>query len=244
MRRTDNANVPPIGTSDLHLAAHLFEARRLTQARELRGISKAELAERIGKSPAAISQFEGAGLASCKPDPKTLASIAFALGLPLAFFSRKQSAKSLDVSHCHFRSLRATSQRNRRKLVAQGTILSDLAAFLEEHVDLPSERVSKLVRTVHSVEDIEQTALDVRRAWNLGLGPIPNVTRLLEGFGIIVVEIAEGCSDVDAFSTWSDGRPFVFLVMDKGSASRTRFDAGHELGHLVMHTDVSPGDAD
>jgi Zn-dependent peptidase ImmA (M78 family) len=97
---------------------------------------------------------------------------------------------------------------------------------------------------VRSADDIEKAATDVRRAWNLGVGPIPNVTRLLELHGVVVVQIPDGCNEVDAFSTWSDDRPLIFLTMTKGSTSRTRFDAAHELGHLVMHADVSPGNAE
>lgn len=226
----------------MHLAAHLFQPERLKLARELRGYTKAELAALVGKSPAAISQFEGTGRVACRPEPGTLATIALALGLPLAFFSRPASQYLLELEQCHFRSLRSASQRDRRKLVAQGAILSELARHLEEHVELPVERVSSLARTVRDPEEIERAAADVRRALGLGLGPIPNVVRLLETAGVLVVEIGDGSAEVDAFSAWSDGRPIVYLVQEKGSASRSRFDAAHELGHLVMHTDVSAGD--
>ncbi|NTZ43826.1 ImmA/IrrE family metallo-endopeptidase [Altererythrobacter sp. SALINAS58] len=40
---------------------------------------------------------------------------------------------------------------------------------------------------------------------------------------------------VEAFSFWSGFRPFVFLDSDKTSGARERFDAAHELGHLVLH---------
>ncbi|MEO7735481.1 MAG: helix-turn-helix transcriptional regulator, partial [Kofleriaceae bacterium] len=77
-------------------------------------MTKAELAERIERSAAAIGQFEGGGRATCRPDAKTLASLALALGVPVAFFTRKTPAKPLEVDGCHFRSLRSASQRERR----------------------------------------------------------------------------------------------------------------------------------
>lgn len=240
MKRTGEPIVP-VGSSDLHLAAHLFHPPRLTLARELRGQTKAELAERVGKSAAAISQFEGGSKTICRPDPKTLAALALALGVPLGFFTRKTSDKALHVDACHFRSLRSASQRERRKLLARGSLLCDLLGVLEEHVDLPAEQISCVATTVHSVEEIEEHAVSVRTSWGLGLGPIGNVVNLLESRGVLVTHIPGGCEDVDAFSTWHDGRPLVFLVMEKGSTSRTRFDACHELGHLVMHADVTPG---
>jgi len=233
--------VVPVGGSDLHLAAHLFQPPRLTLARELRGLTRAELAERVGKSAAAISQFEGGSKATCRPDPKTLAALALALGVPVGFFTRATPAKPLDVDACHFRSLRSASQRERRKLLARGSLLCDLLGVLEEHVNLPAEQVSRVAKSVKTADEIEKLAVHVRTAWGLGLGPIGNVVNLLESRGVLVTHIPEGCEDVDAFSTWHDGRPVVFLVMKKGSTSRTRFDACHELGHLVMHADASPG---
>ena len=44
---------------------------------------------------------------------------------------------------------------------------------------------------------------------------------------------------MDAFSQIRDnGRPFIFLGSDKGSAVRSRFDILHEVGHLVLHAKI------
>ncbi|MCH6544747.1 MAG: ImmA/IrrE family metallo-endopeptidase, partial [Deltaproteobacteria bacterium] len=48
-------------------------------------------------------------------------------------------------------------------------------------------------------------------------------------------------SAVDAFSFWHGARPCIFLNPSKRSASRSRFDIAHELGHLVLHADAAPG---
>lgn len=206
-------------------------------------MTKAELAQRIDKSPASVSLFEGGGRGACKPDPGTLASISLALGVSIGFFAREFRGGTIGIEACHFRSLRSASQRDRRQLIAQGSLVCDLVGFLEEHVELPAEDVTRLARAVHSNEEIEELARDVRGAWGLGLGPVPNLVDLLESHGVLVVSIPTTCRSVDAFSTWHDGRPLVFLGMEKGSTSRTRFDAAHELGHLVMHVDVCPGNS-
>lgn len=147
----------------------------------------------------------------------------------------------MSIDACHFRSLRSASQRERKRLLATGTLLCDLLSFLEERVELPAEQISRVAESPHSTDDIESCAVRVRRAWGLGLGPIPNVVKLLENKGIVVAFIPDDCHEVDAFSAWHDGRPLVFLVKHKESTSRTRFDAAHELGHLVMHADVAAG---
>ena len=57
---------------------------------------------------------------------------------------------------------------------------------------------------------------------------------LLESKGIRVYFIAEDNKNVDAFSIWNNGQPFILLNTYK-SAERSRFDAAHELGHLLLH---------
>jgi Zn-dependent peptidase ImmA (M78 family) len=76
----------------------------------------------------------------------------------------------------------------------------------------------------------------------LGSGPIDSVVRLLESKGILVFHLLEDCKGSDAFSLWYDDRPFIFLNTEKDASSRTRFDAAHELGYLVMHTECPPGE--
>ena len=103
-----------LGSNDVFTAAHLFEPQRLTVARELRGISRSELAEKIEKSPSAVSQFESG---RARPDGQTLSRIALGLGIPAAFFARPLG-QILSLDACHFRSLRSASQRDRRRLLA------------------------------------------------------------------------------------------------------------------------------
>ncbi len=45
---------------------------------------------------------------------------------------------------------------------------------------------------------------------------------------------------LDAFSQWSDRfeLPFIILSRDKASAARQRFDALHELAHIVLHRHI------
>lgn len=228
----------PVGSSDLHLATHLFSAERLTLARELRGLTKAELAERVQKTAAAIGQFESG---RAKPEARTVAALALALGVRVGFFAtRKHAASLFTTDECHFRSLRSASQRDRRRVLAAGVLLCDLVSQLEQEVEFPPERVSEVAVTVGNTDDIERAAVETRRRWGLGLGPLPHLVRLLESKGVLVSFVPSTCREIDAFSAWHGGRPIVFLVEDS-EPSRLRYDAAHELGHLIMHVDVAPG---
>lgn len=223
---------------DLYSAAHRFSPSRLTLARELRGMTKTQLAELTSKTPSAITQFEGGQV---RPDALTLKSLALALGMRIEFFAADAPSAVIPIDACHFRSLRSAAQWQRRKLLAQASLLCEVLSWLDREVDFPPERVSEVAEPASTLEEIEACAKAVRRKWGLGLGPIPNLTELLENKGVLVMRIDQAIREVDAFSFWHEGRPCVLLVMEKGSPSRTRWDAAHELGHLVMHADVAPG---
>jgi Zn-dependent peptidase ImmA (M78 family) len=89
-------------------------------------------------------------------------------------------------------------------------------------------------------EQIEELAAETRKFWGLGEGPISNVTWLLENHGAVVTRCELGSATLDAFSEWSktDSTPYVVLGCGKGSAVRSRYDAAHELGHMVMHRHI------
>jgi Zn-dependent peptidase ImmA (M78 family) len=56
----------------------------------------------------------------------------------------------------------------------------------------------------------------------------------MESHGVRVFSLVDACRDIDAFSFWRDGTPYVFLNTGK-SSERSRMDAAHELAHLVLH---------
>lgn len=217
-----------------------FDPARITFARELRGLTKKELAEKISKTPSAVSQIERGGI---RPDLTTFVTLSFALKVPPSFFiERIPSSPSIDLTSCHFRSLRSTSQALRRQSVRKGELCIDLMELLEtKGVIFPKERISDFQAQVISDDEIEQAAIELRSFWGLGLGPIPNIVKLVESKGILVLPLMDAIAKVDAFSTWRGKRPCMLLSYQQ-PASRVRFDVAHELGHLALHDDFTPGD--
>jgi Zn-dependent peptidase ImmA (M78 family)/transcriptional regulator with XRE-family HTH domain len=217
-----------------------LDRARLRAGRELRGRTQTALAGDAGVSPAAIGQFEK-GLS--RPTPTTLARIAAALDLPVAYFERRPGAPG-DAPAAFFRSLRSTSAADRNRSAALVGLVRDLTLAVEEHVRLPA--VAPLPSGhAGTPRQIEAAAADARDA--LGLpphDPVPDVVRALERNGVITARLTVGASTLDAFSVPYPDRPVVVLGADKGQRDRSRFDAAHELGHLVLHTPDDAGTRD
>lgn len=218
-------------------AARDFNPERLVLLREARGMLKNELAAQIGTTPSAVGQFEQGRI---RPMPETLLRISLVLGVPPDFFTG--GAPTVVPSEaCHFRRLRSSTQQEQRRVRAEGALILSVVEHLDTLVDLPAETLSTLSSALQGTESVTQLARIVRQEWKLGTGPIASMVGLLEREGVVVVQAAGHSERLDAFSAWVGSRPVVFLATEKGSASRRRFDAAHELAHLLMHTDVSPG---
>jgi Zn-dependent peptidase ImmA (M78 family)/transcriptional regulator with XRE-family HTH domain len=218
-----------------------LDPSRITYARELRGLTKKQLSDNINKTPSAISQIER-GL--IRPDLETFVSISFALRVPPSFFIEKLApSKPIDLASCHFRSLRSTPQSMRRQSARKGDLCIDFVEILESKgVLFPQEQISNFHASARYDDEIERAAIELRRHWNMGIGPIPNIVKLVESKGIMVLPLPDAIHKVDAYSTWRGKRPCM-LVSYKKTASRVRFDVSHELGHLAMHEDTAAGDA-
>ncbi|HEY0461124.1 MAG TPA: XRE family transcriptional regulator, partial [Pyrinomonadaceae bacterium] len=208
-------------------------------AREYRGYKKNELAIKLNLTPSAITQFEKGEV---KPTPQTIAQLCLALRFPASFFTQELDFPLITHEQCHFRSLMSCSQIERRRIIAAGNLIGKIVKFIDEHIDLPVEQISNSISYgAEAVNEIEEAAETVRQDWGLGLGPLDNIIHLLEAKGILVFRLLEESRKLDAFSLWQGKRPFIFLNSEKGSSSRSRFDASHELGHLILHSEYLPG---
>lgn len=207
-----------------------FERARLRLARELMGWSQSRLASEVKLTPAAISQFESG---ASNPGDETVARLSAALRVPRAFFDQPLT----ETHEGFFRALRRTSVTERRRARAIAHIAHDLVSgptTVEQPplLNLPSMPPPPVDA---SADRIEQVAGRTRAAWGLPPGPVESVVELLEAHGIVVIRLPLRTADVDAFSLPFPDHPVVVLGADKDDRARSRFDAAHELGHLIMH---------
>lgn len=225
----------PGAARDVNQGRRLIPAR-LREARLAARLTQTELAEQAGVKRQSVSYYEAGEKV---PEPENMAAIARALGQPIGYFTRGDRAVFGEFSASFFRKVGPDTKRRylaceiyARWLVETAAIFAPVVTFPE--VALPSyEPIDGSNR--YSDDEIELRAINLREAFGLGLGPLSNVVRLIESKGVIVTRIAIPNEQIEAFSFWSGNRPFVFLASDKKSAVRSRYDAAHELGHLVLH---------
>lgn len=210
---------------------------KLTEARVACGLNQTELALSVNVSRQAISAYEQGDKA---PEPGTMRAIAEVLEQPISYFTGESPESFGPFSTNFFRKTGAdTKKRNAacaihaRWFAQTAYAFNDLANF--PPVDLPAFEPEQSSASRYEDDEIERIAETVREHFGLGLGPISNVVRLLETKGVIVCRLEMVGERIEAFSFWSGVRPFVFLASDKSSGARARFDAAHELGHLVLH---------
>ncbi len=222
-------------------AQALFEGERLTLARLINGLKKSELAERVSVTPAAIGQYERGKI---RPSSDIILKLSGELKFPAAFFEHGRRSFAIKHEDAHFRHLRSTTKTERSKVLARAELLMELVEELEKYLDIPAVDLPEDIAIGNgSAGEIERAAEIVRERWGLSNGPIDNMVRLLERHGCVVTRLATGDSSrkIDAFSTWIGPRPVVVLSSEKDKVTRWRFDAAHELGHLIMHQDAEPG---
>lgn len=203
---------------------------RIKLARQGKGMSLRCLAEVVKVSAQAISKYER-GLDV--PSSGVLLRLADALGVSLEYFFRTPKIGTIKPVY------RKKTVFNKKQ---EHATLAEIRDWLERYLEvemlvLNQEKKFKVPSeidfNVHSLEDVEKIAEELRNEWRLGLDPIENMTEMLENLGIKVGTV-RGSETFDACAfVLDDGTP-VIVVKSGVPGDRQRFDLAHELGHLLL----------
>lgn len=206
-------------------------------ARQSRGLTQGDLADKMKVGQGTISKME-AGIAI--PTEDDLKKLVEALHYPSHFFTQKRRIIGPGLSELYHRKQESVSARTLNKVHAYAAIrmwnIEDLFRSCEYNKpELPT-------LPIEDYEDNpEKIARTVRAVMQLPPGPIVNMTKVIEDYGGIVIEMDMGTRRIDGFSRRNDRMPVFFLNKDL-QPDRWRWTLGHELGHMVMHTEPSNKD--
>ncbi|MBQ4077108.1 MAG: ImmA/IrrE family metallo-endopeptidase [Mailhella sp.] len=212
---------------------------RLTFARELRGLTKKALADKLGKKASAITQFEAGTLGMSF---ETFSTLVKELEIHPGLLSAENTQlPSADMANCHFRANKRVPQMLRQSARCYALQVLSIYNYLEElGVKFPPITFNQYSGPSLSEQQMEEYAVAVRHGLGLKLGPIQNMAEFLENIGIRIVILDGERRGLDAFAAWISGQPCIML--DKEFASRMPFDYAHEFAHLLLDEDTIPGD--
>ena len=215
-------------------------SERLKLARKRRGLSLRALSSAMGGivSAQAIGKYERAEM---KPSSTVAIALAEALDVPLSYLL---SPSRVSLEHVEFRKLASTRAKDRAAVESEVLDRVDRYLQVEEILGLDITEQGGpdgAPYRINAVEDAEGAAMSVRVAWNLGGGPIPDITELLEERGIKVFkwELPGSVDGLSCRVRRVRGNDVRVVVCSTGkSPERQRFTIAHELGHLVL--DIPP----
>ncbi len=167
----------------------------------------------------------------------SLNKVAEVLDCPAALLCTDGYVRGIEVTCLHNRRRNSKLTVAAVKKIEATTHLTRLTverilAGLDIETEDQLERVD-----ISEYGDPAGVARALRARWRLASGPIPNVIRLMEALGVIVMVRPMGTRAQDAVSTWPHHatHPPLMLVNSGLPSDRQRFTICHELGHLVMH---------
>lgn len=215
----------------------IFNNERLIQARTARGLTAVNLSNIVDISTSSISLYEKG---TQKPQQEILDRLSKALNVPVSFFFNEIEIEK--PKRLFYRSMSSATKSSRSRAQAQYEWALEVIDYLLSFFDFPMLNLPELDVPDNfehlDTKKIESLAHQVRAHWNLGMGPISNMVRTLESNGIVVWRTAFEAETLDAFSEFRLPHPVIVLSSDKENYFRSRFDAAHELGHIVLHKNV------
>lgn len=203
----------------------MFTPSRLVLSRKYRGMTKVKLGLQARLTPKALGDFEAGRL---MPSVSSVEAIALATRFPPTFYERPDIEEP-SKDGVSFRALSKMTAGQRDAALAAGALAFELTDWIDRRFELPLPQLPDLRDF-----DPAEAAMMLRTSWGIGQRPIGNMVHLLESKGVRVFSLTDKSRRIDAYSLWYIELPFVFLNTRK-TAERSRMDAAHELGHLVLH---------
>jgi Zn-dependent peptidase ImmA (M78 family)/DNA-binding XRE family transcriptional regulator len=207
-------------------------ADRLIAARKMAGLSLQNLADSLGNvvSKQSLNKYE---LGKMKPDSDLLISLSKVLNVPVDFFFSEPSV-AVDLKNVDFRKHGSKLSKTEQEAIEEKAKEAFERYFELENTLNLKEAASyfEYPHIVSNAKEAEEAAKALRKKWNLGYDPIPDVVDMLEDKGYKVVEI-EAPKAFDGLKAEAGNQRVVVLrkSSEEDDVVRKRFTALHELAH-------------
>lgn len=211
----------------------------LRRAREQAGMTQAASAGQLRVSQAALNQYE---TGKRRVDALTLERLGRIYGVPLRSFFGEEVVRP-DWEEALRLQARKLSPAGRVGVARLIEALHDLDLLHAKTGSVPPEQSHPPFAALSDASvppaEVARWAEKVRRHFDLGVAPLPDLRGFLEALGYKVFAVALGCADEDLSGLYVRHPvlgPVIALNADK-AYTRRPFTMAHELAHALFHYD-------
>lgn len=221
-----------------------FNPERIELARQYRGWTKKELAERCGMSPAYVGRLiAGSG---SRLTESNVARIAYATSLPISFFMLQRG--EVNRGRLAFRRRKKITRNLDNRICAEFEMLADTLTRVRAMAEVPDETAGWLDEIAPTSDPqsrgVRRIAANARAVLGVpATGPVRNMIRSAERKGVVVAPLAVDVGDAVSDGVTYPGMTLIGYFPESKPGDRLRFTVAHELGHLVLHRYRRPADA-
>jgi len=201
-------------------------------AREIAGLTQAELGERISTTQSGVASME-ANL--YRPSPDYLRLLARETGFGLNFFEPPH-VDEFPSGALLYRARTALSKAERQHAHGLTSVAFELAVFLGTNLKQVPVNLPRLKESAERAAHVTRTTLGIAPHV-----PVLDLMQRAERNGVLILLVPREISTLDGFATWVGApypRPVIALLGHK-VGYRINFTLGEEIGHLVLHSPLT-----
>lgn len=211
---------------------------RIKRARKAMGLSLRGLAEQLAPlTHTAIQNYENG---KTTPSSDILIKLAKILHVRVEYFFRPER---VSLENIQYRKHANVPAKQLESIMAN--ILDKAERRIEFENIFPNSPIKSFspkikAKGINNLDAIEDIADQLRKDWELGFNPIPNLIDLLEERGIKIFEITNKKNvSVDGLYATVNNSPIIVVASNNQPGDRQRFTLAHELGHILLEDHIS-----
>jgi len=201
---------------------------RIKLAREIAGLTQAELAEKAGTTQSGIASMEANRY---RPSREFLMVLADKTGFGIRFFEPSR-IDEFPSGALLYRAKTTVTKADRQRAHGLTSVAFELALSLGSKLKQVPINLPRLRESPQKAAQITRTAFGIAPD-----APIADLMQAVERNGILLLHIPEEIEGLDGFAAWAGSptpRPVIALLGGK-TGYRANFTLGEEIGHLVLH---------
>lgn len=206
-----------------------LNAKRISLARNLRGVSQGELSQKLKlTNQSVLSNIENGKIPFDEPFATQLAN---ELKLPVSFFHKDRSFTRL--SKFYYRKRNAFPAAALIPLEAKIDVIRESYSRLLEAADVPFVELPAIPVTDSNRPE------EIARLFRLFLGlnnePLDGLVSIIERLGIVVFFLDVNSDKFSGLTVQTDNNVHMIVINKNMPNDHKKFTLAHEIGHIIMH---------